>query len=233
MFHKGRADTSSPFPGSHTAEAISETITKLLDSWSIEKSRVHIVVRDNAAYMVAGIEKSDLPAIGCTIYTLQLVIKDCIMTQRAVIDMLAKCRKIVGHFKHSHLAVEHLKSIQKQLNLLEDKLVQDKPTCWDSTDYLLDCLVEQRRAISLYDTDFELPEKLNSNEWQLAEKVVKLLEPVQRITKELSARRAVISEVIPFIEILKAELNEESGDTQEKFRGILSTKEELLESLQS
>ena len=36
------------------------------------------------------------------------------MTQRAVIDMLARCRRIVGHFKHSHLAVEHLHSIQKQ-----------------------------------------------------------------------------------------------------------------------
>ena len=155
------------------------------------------------------------------------------MTQRAVIDMLARCRKIVGHFKHSHLAVERLNSIQKQLNLPEHKLVQDEPTRWDSTYYLLDRLVEQRRAISLYDTDFELPEKLNSNEWQLAEKVVKLLEPMQRITKELSAKRAVISEVIPFLENLKSELNEESGDTQEKFRGILSTKEELLESLQS
>ena len=75
-------------------------------------------VRDNAANMVAGIKKTELPAIGCTIHTLQLVIKDCIMTQHAVIDMLARSRKIVGHFKHSHLAVERLHSIQKQLNLL-------------------------------------------------------------------------------------------------------------------
>jgi len=41
---------------------------------------------------VAGIEKSELPTIGCTIHTLQLVIKDCIMTQRADIDMLARSR---------------------------------------------------------------------------------------------------------------------------------------------
>ena len=222
-----------PFPGSHTAEAISKMITKLLDSWSIEKSRVHAVVRDNAANMVAGIKKTELPAIGCIIHTLQLVIKDCIMTQRAVIDMLARSRKIVGHFKHSHLAVERLHSIQKQLNLPEHRLMQDEPTRWDSTYNLLDCLVEQRRAISLYDSDFELPDRLNSNEWQLAEKVVKLLEPMQRITKELSARGTVISEVIPFLEILKTKLGEESSDTQEKFRGILSTKDELLESLQS
>jgi len=66
-----------PFPGPHTAEAISEMIIiKLLDSWSIEKPRVHAVVRDNAANMVAGIEKSELLAIGCTIHTLLL---DCII----------------------------------------------------------------------------------------------------------------------------------------------------------
>ena len=54
--------------------------------------------------------------------------------------------------------------------------------------YMLERLVEQRRAISLYDTDFELPDRLCSNEWQLATKIVKLLEPMQRITKEFSAK---------------------------------------------
>ena len=96
------------------------------------------------------------------------------MTQHAVINMLARPRKIVGHFNHSHLAVECLNSIQNQLNLPEHRLVQDKPTRWDSTYYLLDHLVEQCRAISLNDTDFELPERLNSNKWHLAEKVVSL-----------------------------------------------------------
>jgi len=67
----------------------------------------------------------------------------------------------------------------------------------------------------------------------MEEKVVKLLEPMQRMTKELSARKAVISEVIPFLEILKTELEEESDDTQERFKGVLSTKEKLLGSLQS
>ena len=203
-------------------------ITKMLNSWAIEKTRVHVVVRDSTANMVAGIQKAELSAIGCTIHTLQLVIKDCIMTQRVVNDILARCRRFVGHFKHFHLAVEHLCSIQKQLNLPDHRLMQDEPTRWDSTYYLLDRLVEQRRAISLYDSDFELPDRLSSNDWQLAEKVVSLLEPMQRITKELSARGVVISEVMPFLEILKTELGKESSDTQEKFRGILSIYVQLL-----
>ena len=39
--------------------------------------------------MVAGIRECELPAIGCVIHTLQLVVKDSIMIQQTVIDMLA------------------------------------------------------------------------------------------------------------------------------------------------
>ena len=77
--------------------------------------------------MVAGIRKCGLAAVGCTIHTLQLVVKDSILVQRSVIDMPARCRKIVGHFKHSSLAIGHLHSIQHQLSLAEHKLMQDEP----------------------------------------------------------------------------------------------------------
>ena len=57
-----------PFPGCHTADAISEMILKLLVKWGIDKSRVHAIVRDNAANMVAGIRQCGLSAISCTIH---------------------------------------------------------------------------------------------------------------------------------------------------------------------
>ena len=114
-----------PFAGSHTAIAISEMITKLLDSWKVPKTRMHTVVRNNAANMVADIEQCGLPSISCAIHTLQLVIKDCILAQRSVSDMLARCWKIVGHYKHSHLAVE---TLQCQLGLPNHKLIQGEPT---------------------------------------------------------------------------------------------------------
>ena len=96
---------------------------------------------------------------------------------------------------------------------------------------MLERLVEQRRAIILYNTDFQLPDRLCSNEWQLAEKVVNLLEPMQCITKEFSAKGAMVSQVIPFLEILKMELESSEPETTDKFRGILTTKDEMLSSL--
>ena len=134
-----------PFPGSHTAINISEMVIKLLDAWSIEKSRVHIVIHDNVANIVAGIRDCELPAIGCAIHTLQLVARDSIMVQRSY----RYVRKIIGHFKHSSLAYECLHTIQRQLNLPEHKLMQDEPTRWDSTYYMLNRMVPQCRAIGL------------------------------------------------------------------------------------
>ena len=48
---------------------------------------------------------------------------------------------------------------------------------------MLEHLVGQRRIISLYDADYGLPERLSANDWQQAEKIVKLLEPIQRVFK--------------------------------------------------
>ena len=59
---------------------------------------------------------------------------------------------------------------------------------------------------------------------------------MQRITKEFSAKGAIVSQVIPFLEILKMELDSNQSsepETTDKFRGILTTKDEMFSSLDS
>ena len=58
---------------------------------------------------------------------------DGIFSQRTVIDTLAVCRQVVGHFKRSPLAYDHLKTIQPQLT--RHWLKQDVSTKWNSTFY--------------------------------------------------------------------------------------------------
>ena len=48
-----------------------------------EKPRIRIVICDNATNKVAGIHDYKLPAIGCAIHALLLVVKDSIMVQRS------------------------------------------------------------------------------------------------------------------------------------------------------
>ena len=94
---------ASSFPGSHTGDAISNRIDEMLTGWKIQKSKVHLFVSDNAANAKSGLAKAEVPAAWCFAHTLQLVIGDAILSQRAVADMLAVSHKIVGHFTAVYL----------------------------------------------------------------------------------------------------------------------------------
>ena len=76
------------------------------------------------------------PHFGCFAHTLQLIVHDAALSQRAVVDAVTVCRKIAGHFKHSPLATSRLTDIQKSLSLPQHHIKQDVPTRWNSTLYM-------------------------------------------------------------------------------------------------
>ena len=69
-----------------------------------------------------------LLSMGCFSHTLQLVVNEGILSQRAVIYILAISQKIVGHFKHSTLTYHQPNEIQDKLSMDKHRLVQDEPT---------------------------------------------------------------------------------------------------------
>ena len=162
----------------------------------------------------------------CAIHTLQLVINDGLFTQRFFNDILKNCRKIVGHFSHSPTASDILADIQNQLGLPQKKLVQDVQTCWNSTFYMLQSVFEQKNALAQYAADHDIPQ-LSSQNWILVEKVIKLLEPCEQLTKDLSKDDSTISMVIPGYNVLRQTLL--CADD----RGVQTIKQSLLESLDS
>ena len=91
--------------------------------WKISE-KVVAVVRDNAANMVLASQLledwDDLPCFG---HTLQLAVKAGL--DLAIISRLtAMCRKIVGHFKHSVVAMGALREKQQSMNIAQHALVQ-------------------------------------------------------------------------------------------------------------
>ena len=100
--------------------------------------------------MVKAMSDRDFEDLGCFAHTLQLVINDGILSQRVVIDLLAICRQIVGHFKRSPLAYDRLKLIQDRLRLKKHRLKQDVSTQWNITLYMLQVIIEQKIALAAY-----------------------------------------------------------------------------------
>ncbi|XP_039619094.1 zinc finger BED domain-containing protein 4-like [Polypterus senegalus] len=189
--------------GSHTGGAISVAFKSMFETWKIPKENVHVILRENAHYLAKAMEECGIPSLPCMARTLQLAVNNGVLSQRSVSDTIAIGRKIVGHFKHLQLANSRLKTIQTELGMQPKMLQQDVSTRWNSTFYMLQSLLEQKRAFGAYASDFELPATLTPNQWGLIEKIITLLAPFKKLTKEICQSEALASNVIPSVNALK------------------------------
>ena len=66
-----------------------------------------MIITDNAANILKGMRALGVVNESCFIHNLQLVIRDGIVSERAVKDLITICRKIVGHINHSALVTRN------------------------------------------------------------------------------------------------------------------------------
>ena len=217
---------ASPLPGSHTGDAIQLKCAEMFDKWGIEHSQVHCFVTDNAANMKKAMTDGGYNHVGCFAHTLQLVVQDGILSQRYVNDILANCRRIVGHFKHSQLASSQLKTIQSSLGLPQHRLKQDVATRWNSSLYMLESILSQKVALAAYCTEHDGIPSLTSHQYEIIEKVIAVLKPIEDITQSISSDKASASIIIPYVRALRKCWENCSDD-----RGVRTMKKELLDSL--
>ena len=215
-------------PGSHTADNLTAKFEKMLAEWKIDKKRVHVVLRDNARNMTKALDDGNLPSLPCMAHTLQLAVSEGLQSQRTITDTVATGRRIATHFKHSSLAYSKLHTIQEELGQPTKRLQQDVPTRWNSTFYMLQSLLEQKRPLGLYATEHKLPAVLTTNQWGLIENVLSILEPFEELTKTISSSSATAAVVIPEITALKRLL----GRAADIDRGVGTAKATLLEAVQ-
>lgn len=196
----------------------------MLTEWRIRKENVHVVLRDNARNMVKAMEECGVRSLGCMAHLGQLAVHDAVLSQRSVVDSLAIARKIVGHFKSSPLGTSRLRDIQREMGMKTKMLQQDVPTRWNSTFLMMTTLLEQKRALVMYEAYHGLPVSLNANQWSLIEKITTLLAPFEELTREISSHTATAADVMPSVVALKRFLNK----TAETDSGVKTTKSALL-----
>ena len=211
----------------HTGEYIALKISNIMSEWEIDTTKVHCVVRDNGSNMVKAMSEGGLPNFGCFAHSLQLVVHDGLLSQRIVIDLLAICRSIVGHFKHSSVACHKLARIQENLDLPRHTLKQDVSTRWNSTLYMIQSILEQKMALAAYAAENDIPQ-LTASQLEIARKMTLVLAPIEEITQAISKQTATLSLVIPFIRVLLKSWEKEDDD-----RGIRTMKDQMIQSLKS
>ena len=103
--------------GSHTGIYIAEKFNDILAGWRIDKKNVHLVLRDDPSNMEQAMKDADACSYGCLAHSLQLVVHDGVSSQPFVMNLLAICRRIVGHFKRSKKVLDKLRDIQQSLGV--------------------------------------------------------------------------------------------------------------------
>ncbi|KAL4090646.1 hypothetical protein QTP88_025440 [Uroleucon formosanum] len=100
----------------HTGANIATSISDILIEWGI-LDKIVTIVSDNGANIKNAINehlrKYHHP---CVAHTLNLIVNDAITSNEELLNVLKKCRALVGHFKHSVSASTKLKEIQNQMN---------------------------------------------------------------------------------------------------------------------
>ncbi|XP_040573979.1 zinc finger BED domain-containing protein 4-like [Lepeophtheirus salmonis] len=168
------------FPSAHTAANISKCLEDTMTEFKISFEKIHLLVRDNAVHMVAGVA--------------QLVISDAISDQRCVKDLLSTCKQIVGYFNHSPSDFVKYIEYQKKFNLPLHKFIQDVFTQWNNHHYLLERIQKQKTAVMDDCSDNVKSPCLENNEWKILEKVIVALKPFIDCTNILSDPNAKIKE---------------------------------------
>ncbi|XP_046403790.1 zinc finger BED domain-containing protein 4-like [Ischnura elegans] len=144
-------------------------------------------------------------------------------------NLIKKSRKLVGNFKHSAKISKKLKAVQLQLGIPVHRMVQDEPTRWNSTYYMLKRLLEQKDAIVLLSSkgDAILSVDMIPDDWKTMEFGVQLLEIFETATNQLSKENSTISEIIPLIHtVMKVTKNQDVSGS-----GLMGLKNDLISSM--
>lgn len=137
----------------------------------------------------------------CVAHTLNLTVSEAINKTVTLKVIIAKCRNLVAHFKHSVLSSNKLREVQNQMNLPVLKVKQDVSTRWNSTLIMMERLVLLKPSLVVALSNLpSIPECLDASEWEIICDCIILLKPIETMTIELSGEKyTTISTIIPLI----------------------------------
>uniref|UniRef100_H2ZYZ9 DUF4371 domain-containing protein n=1 Tax=Latimeria chalumnae TaxID=7897 RepID=H2ZYZ9_LATCH len=200
----------------HTAANIQCLLLGVLEKWKITCDKIQLLLHDGGSNMVKVAADTKLPDATCFLHSLHLVVKEGLLSQQAVSDIVSTSKRIVSHFKHLPTAKNRFKDIQAEIGQVQHFLLQEEPTRWNTCLYMLERLGEQRWAIMLYSSEHDFGHNQTALQWQLLEKIIQILQPFKEATCLCSADSASISLVIPTIKMLTMSLNSMENDSRVK-----------------
>lgn len=143
----------------HYADVCAEHFLQVARQWNIE-IKIKIVTTDSARNMIAAARQLPFDHMPCIAHSLHRAIT--VSLQNSPFDgALAKCRKLVGHFKHSPANAAELEQQQVKHLQKKESLVQEVSTRWNSTLEMIKRVQRNqeplRDALALHASNINMP----------------------------------------------------------------------------
>ena len=167
---------------SHTANVCGKLLCDIAAEWEIE-DKVLCIVTDRGRNIVKGVEEhTPFLSTNCIAHIMQRGIAAGLKAA-SMDNVLAKCRKVVGHFKHSPLQSSLLTEMAEQLQISNLCLIQDVTTRWFSGLAMAQRLLAQKEAVNaVLDNNNKGELKLTDADFSRLEQLVKLLTPLKEVS---------------------------------------------------
>ncbi|XP_034528929.1 zinc finger BED domain-containing protein 4 [Notolabrus celidotus] len=206
-FHCSALLSVSQIDCDHDMHNIPKQLEYLWDSWITSSGlRKGFTVTDNNTVRNT-LEDHGHVTMQCFGHTIDLIVSEAIKSQRMVQNLLSIARKICERVHRSATAKEKLAELQRVHQLPENQLIQDVPSKWRTSFFMLERLVEQKRAIDELSIECNFREMISCDQWEVMLSVCNALKPFEVAYREMSNRTATLGQVIPLIHILNRKID--------------------------
>lgn len=143
----------------HTSANLLNELTEICcTEWEIKREKIVSITTDSAPNMVKmtrlfGMDQS--AGVKCFAHKLNLVVSDAFESSPFIKPVITKVRNIVTWFRHTVMASENLKSLQKDAGLNPLRLIQDVDVRWNSQFYMIKRFLEIAHFVAVAITKFK------------------------------------------------------------------------------
>ncbi|XP_013869994.1 zinc finger BED domain-containing protein 4 [Austrofundulus limnaeus] len=191
----------------HDMHDIPKQLEYLWDSWITSTGlRKGFTVTNNSTIRHT-LDAHGHATLQCFGHVIDLIISEAIKSQRMVQNVLSIARKLCERVHRSPQAKERLVELQRAHQLPENQLIQDVPSKWRTSFFMLERLVEQKTAIDEMSVECDFREIISGDQWEVLLSVCNALKPFEVACREMSTRTATLGQVIPLVHILNRKID--------------------------